>query len=198
MPRTRADGVTPDWPNLHATAATQGGYFSLRDAQARGICRQLLHHRVETGALRRLGRGAFQLAHFAASRHEDCVAAWLWSQRQGVLSHATALLLHGLIDVSPKHVHLTLPFSWRRMRVRAPPGVTLHYENLRDTDRGGSPHLPFTELDRALIESACEDGEPALVEAAFLRAHERGLRDTGTLRLWLPPYHPLCRHFPIR
>jgi hypothetical protein len=57
--------------------------------------------------------------------------------------------------------------------------------------------LPITKLDRALIESVWGGGEPALVESAFLRAHERGLRDASTLRLWLPPYHPLRRHFPV-
>jgi hypothetical protein len=197
MPRTRADGAVPDWPLLQAAAAAQGGYFSLRDAQARGICRQLLQHRIGVGTVRRVGRAAFQLAHFAPSPHEDCIAAWLWGEGQGVFSHATSLWLHGLIDMPPACVHLTLPWSWRRLRVRAPPGVALHCEDLHDPDRGGSPPLTFTELDRALVESAEDGREADLVESAFLRAHEWGLRDASTLRLWLPPYHPLRRHFPV-
>lgn len=175
----------------------QGGYFSLREARAWGIGRQLLQHHIGSGFVRRVARAVFQLAHFAPSAHEDCVVAWIWSRGEGVLSHATALRLHGLIDERPSSVHITLPTHWRRLRVRPPPGIAVYVGAACREKTEGEPPLRFSGLDRALVESAWSGAESALVEAAFLRAHERGLCDTFTLRLWLPPGHPLRQHFPI-
>jgi predicted transcriptional regulator of viral defense system len=42
--------------------------------------------------------------HFRASEHEELVTAWLWSERAGVMSHQTALSLHGLSDVLPAQI----------------------------------------------------------------------------------------------
>jgi hypothetical protein len=167
------------------------GYFNLAAAAAHDISRQLLQHYVRTGDLRRLGRGAFQFAGFAAARYEDGAAAWLWSDGEGVLSHETALMLHGLIDERPARVHLTLPSHWYRRRVRGPRGVVLHYLDLVEHQRQGRPPMPFTALDASLIDSAEQASEPALVEAAFTRVLESGMRDRGGLRLCLPLYHPL-------
>jgi hypothetical protein len=36
--------------------------------------------------------------HFPAGEHEEPVVVWLWSERQGVFSHQTALGLHGLSE----------------------------------------------------------------------------------------------------
>jgi hypothetical protein len=193
----RDDDNAPDWPHLQAAAMAQGGYFSLREARAWGIGRQLLQHHIGSGFVRRVGRAVFQFAHFAPSIHEDCVAAWIWSRGEGVLSHATALWLHGLIDEQPSSIHLSLPMHWRRLRVRPPPGITVYVGDVCREEFEGEPPLRFSGLDRALMESAWGGAEPALVEAAFLRAHERGLRDTVTLSLWLPHGHPLRRHFPL-
>ncbi|HEY0713455.1 MAG TPA: hypothetical protein VGF45_12330 [Polyangia bacterium] len=35
--------------------------------------------------------------------YEELVTAWLWSDRAAVLSHQTALALHGLSDILPAH-----------------------------------------------------------------------------------------------
>jgi len=49
--------------------------------------------------------------------------AWLWSEQAGVISHQTALSLHGLSDVLPAQAHLTLPAAWSKRRFRVPPDV---------------------------------------------------------------------------
>jgi len=40
----------------------------------------------------------------------------------------TALSLHGLSDVLPAQIHITLPLSWRHRRFRVPRDVTLHHQ----------------------------------------------------------------------
>lgn len=55
-------------------------------------------HYVHIGRVVRVRRGIYRLVHFPAGEHEELVAAWLWSEPAGVVSHQTALALHGLSD----------------------------------------------------------------------------------------------------
>lgn len=65
---------------------------------------------------------------------EDLTAIWLWSERQGVFSHPTALVLHELSDVLPAQVHLTLPEAWRKQRLRVRDGVLLHHREVAESE----------------------------------------------------------------
>jgi hypothetical protein len=195
MPRFRADGATPQWPQLEVVAAEQQGYFSLRQAAACGISSQLLLHHARAGRLRRVGRGAFHLSRFAPSTDEACVVAWLWSEGQGVLSHHTALWLHGLLDARPAYVYLSVPHEWRGLRLTIPSGMVVCFSAVADFERTGRAPLPFTSLDASLIAAAASGYEPGLVKSAFAHALEWGLRDAGTLRIWLHPHHPLFEHY---
>ncbi len=91
----------------------------------------------------RVRRGIYRLVHFPASEHEDLVVLWLWAEQAGVFSHETALALHDLSDALPGKVHLTVPASWRRRRLRVPAGLVLHFADVGDVDRasfGGARH----------------------------------------------------------
>src|SRR3954468_5580521 len=107
----------PSWDKLYELAAAQGGYFARSQANAAGYSDPLLHYYVTRRRLERTARGLFRLVHFPPSDDEDLVAAWLWSGRQGVFSHETALRLHLLSDVLPSEKHLTVPLAWRRRRL---------------------------------------------------------------------------------
>lgn len=61
------------------------------------------------GRVARAQRGIYRLVQFVAGEHEELVTAWLWSEQAGVLSHQTALSLHGLSGILPTQIHLTLP-----------------------------------------------------------------------------------------
>jgi predicted transcriptional regulator of viral defense system len=41
--------------------------------------------------------------------HDDLAAAVAWSLGRGVVSHESALQLHGMADVNPSRIHLTVP-----------------------------------------------------------------------------------------
>src|SRR5688572_272734 len=125
----------PDWDALFETAAAQQGMFTTKQAEAAGYSPQLLVHHVRARKFARLQRGIYRVVHFPAGEHEELVAAWLWSEQAGVLSHQTALSLHGLSDVLPAQIHLTLPAAWRRRRFRVPPGVVLHHGDISSEDR---------------------------------------------------------------
>src|SRR5687768_11163993 len=99
---------------LHAVAATQGGYFTSAQAREAGYSYPHLAYHVRTGNFLRVGHGLYRLPEVPATEHDDLVRWTLWSRGrddvpQAVVSHASALALHGLSDVIPTKVHLTVP-----------------------------------------------------------------------------------------
>ncbi len=126
-------------------------------------------------------RGLYRLVHFPAGEHEDLVVAWLWSEQQGVFSHETALALFGLSDAMPRHVHLTLPASWRARRLRIPPGVALHHADIRPEERSWVGPVPVTSPARTLLDCAAERVAPDIVRQALDEGLRRGLVDAKAI-----------------
>ena len=165
----------PDWDRLFETAGAQDGYFTTRQAAAAGYSSQLLLKHIRAGRVARTRRGIYRLVHFPAGEHEELVGAWLWSERAGVVSHQTALALHGLSDALPTHVHLTLPADWRRRRFRVPADVVLHHADVPPEDRAWFGAVPTTNPRRSLNDCAREGLSPELLRQAAQQALRRGL-----------------------
>ncbi|HSK75670.1 MAG TPA: type IV toxin-antitoxin system AbiEi family antitoxin domain-containing protein [Thermoanaerobaculia bacterium] len=168
-------GGTPDWGALYAVAQAQSGYFTTEQAATAGYSPQLLRKYLDNGRIARVRRGIYRLVHFPASEHEDLVVAWLWAEQAGVFSHETALALHDLSDALPAKVHMTLPASWQRRRLRVPPGLVLHYTDIGNADRTGFSAVPITSPRRTLRDSIEANVSPELVRQAVLQARRRGL-----------------------
>jgi len=103
------------------------------------------------------------------------VVLWLWSEQEGVFSHETALALHDLSDILPSRVHLTLPASWRRRRLRVPRGLVLHFADIGERDRSSFDAVPVTAPRRTLEDCIEAHVEPRLVGQAIPQARRRGL-----------------------
>src|ERR1700691_441139 len=115
----------PDLQALHRLAYSQDGLFTTRQAQERGVSAQLLAHYARSGRFQRMRQGLYRLSDYPSGEHEEIRAAWLTvGTDRAVVSHESALLLHGLSDVLPNTVHLLV--SREHRGVRAPSGVTLH------------------------------------------------------------------------
>jgi predicted transcriptional regulator of viral defense system len=165
----------PEWDRLYETAAGQAGLFTTQQAAEAGYSPQLLVHYVRSGKALRVHRGIYRLVHFPAGEHEELVVAWLWSEQQGVVSHQTALALHGLSDALPAHVHLTLPSAWRRRRFRVPAGVVLHHDDVPPADRSWFGAVPATNPARTLNDCARAGLSPEFLRQAAQQALRRGL-----------------------
>jgi predicted transcriptional regulator of viral defense system len=172
---------SPTWDQLYETAASQDGLFTTAQAAAAGYSPELLIHHCHAGRLRRVRRGIYRLTHYPAGEHEDLVTVWLWSERLGVFSHQTALFLHELSDVLPARVHITLPASSCRRRLRVPTGVVLHHSDVDDPDRDWVGAVPVTAPLRTLADCAAARLSPDLLEQAVRNAMSRGLVTTGEL-----------------
>ena len=170
-----AEPTRPEWGRLYEVAAAQHGLFTTQQAADVGYSAQLLVHHVRAGKVARLHRGIYRLVHFPAGDHDELVVAWLWSEQAGVVSHQTALALHGLSDVLPAGIHLTLPDAWRRRRFRVPPGIILHHADVPTEDRSWVGAVPITSPRRTLNDCARDGISPELLQQAAQQALRRGL-----------------------
>jgi predicted transcriptional regulator of viral defense system len=175
MPPTVPTRRPPDWDSLFEVAQGQDGYFTTAQAAQAGYSRPLLHKHLAGGKIVRARRGVYRVVHFPASDREDLVVLWLWSEQAGVFSHETALALHDLSDALPSKVHLTMPASWRRRRLRVPAGLVLHFAEVGEGDRTSFGAVPVTAPLRTLADCIEADLAPGLLDQAVSQARRRGL-----------------------
>ena len=171
----RDSPTEPAWQALYDVAASQEGLFTTRQAAAAGYSSPLLAHHQKVGRIVRIRRGIYRLVHFPPGEHEDLVAAWLWTEAVGVLSHQTALSLHGLSDSLPAQIHLTLPTGWQQRRLRVPKGLALHYAGVSTKERTWTGAVPVTSTRRTLDDCAHSGLTPDLLRQAATQALTRGL-----------------------
>lgn len=165
----------PDWDRLFETAAAQEGYFTTQQAADAGYSSQLLYKHEKAGRIARARRGVHRLVHFPPGDHEELVTLWLWSESTGVVSHQTALGLHGLSDALPTRTHLTLPSEWRARRLRVPNDVVLHHAHVPKGDRVWFGPVPATNARRTLVDCARDGASPEQLQLAAQQALARGL-----------------------
>lgn len=171
----------PNWDRLFEVAAAQSGYFTTKQAARAGYSTHLLRKHIQAGRVTHAQRRIYRLVHFPASEHEELVTAWLWSEGEGVVSHRTALSLHGLSDVLPAHAHLTVPEPWRRRRLRVPAGIVLHYAAVAAEDRSWFGPVPATSAGRTLNDCAKDGLSPELLRQGAREALRRGLVERSEL-----------------
>jgi hypothetical protein len=179
----QSNGSNPSWNALYELTDSQCGLFSRDQARQAGFSDQLLHKHVLGGRLERVHRGIYRLTRFpeSARAQEDLVAAWLWSGSAGVFSHETALQLHGLTDLLPAKLTLTLPAAWQRRRLTPPPGVRVCFADLSEADRCWIGAVPVTTPARSINDLAAAMGDLGQIEAAVLQALRRGIATPGQL-----------------
>ena len=165
----------PDWDRLYETALAQEGHFTTQQALDAGYSSQLLVKYLNSGKIIRVRRTVYRLKHFPPGQQEDLVALWLWSDRAGIFSHETALVLHELSDVLPARAHLTVPAKWRRRRLQVPDGVVLHYADVPKRDRAWVGAVPVTSPARTLADCAADYVSPDFLSSAISQALARGM-----------------------
>lgn len=165
----------PDWDVLYEVAAGQAGYFTTSQAKEAGYSLPLLHKHNARGRIEKVRRGIHRLAHFPATENEELVVLWLWSKQQGYFSHETALALHNLSDTLPSVLHMTVPASWSKRRLRIPVGLSLHYTDVDAQDTGWHGVVPLTQPARTIADCIQSHLSPEFIEQAIDEASGRGL-----------------------
>lgn len=102
---------------LFELAAEQGGYFTAAQAKSLGYSYQAQAHHVSVGNWWRIDRGLFRLAEWVPGPHDEFARWALWSRGRAIVSHESALGVHGIGEFESPRVHLTVP-----------PGFTMHHD----------------------------------------------------------------------
>ena len=165
----------PSWEQLFEIANGQEGYFTAVQAREAGYSPQLLAHHLRGGKFERELRGVYRLVHYPLSGHGDRIALWLWSDQKGVFSHESALMMHRLSDVLPEKMHLTLPKSWTRRRVKIPSHVVPYFADIPESDRTWIGSVPVTTPERTIADCAESRVSPEFVRQAINEMRKRGM-----------------------
>jgi len=172
----------PNWDHLFEFAVGQEGHFTTKQGAEAGYSPQLLLKYLRNGRLTRVRRGVYRIVHFPAGEHEDLATIWLWSEKEGVFSHETALMLHNLSDALPRKVNLTLPTDWAKRRLRTPKGVVLHHGDVPKHERIEIGAVPVTNVLRTLLDCADAHVSPELIDVVTRQARARDLIDKDDVR----------------
>jgi len=162
---------------LYEIASAQGGYFTSAQARQVGYAYSQQHFHVRRGNWLKIERGLFRLRNFPPGEREGLIRWSLWSRNQkgipqAVVSHDTALGVHGLSDVMPSLVHLTVPKSFRK---RTPPGCVLRKDDLAPSDMESRTGYRITTPLRTLLDVAGSPLSREHLNRAVANALQQGL-----------------------
>ena len=179
--------------SLYRAAATQGGYFTAAQALQAGYAYSQQHFHVSRGNWLKIDRGLFRLRDHPAAEREDLIRWSLWSRNrdgtpQAVVSHDTALTIHGISDVMPAQVHLTVPPGFQK---NVPPGCVIHKAKLAPDDVERRNGYQVTSPLRTLLDVADSPLSQEHLNAAVRDALDRGL--TRRFLLEAAPCSPKVR-----
>ena len=164
---------------LSALAMRQAGYFTAAQARSVGYSYQSQKYHADRASWIRVDRGIFRLPDWPA-QEEDVYVLWrLWSRNQAVVSHESALALHGLGDVNPPLVHLTVPPGFRA----EDRSVVVHKAVLPAEDTEERPiGYVITTITRTLLDCAASELSQEQLDTAVEEAVEHGLASPRWLR----------------
>jgi len=141
---------------LAQIAASQGGYFTAKQAATAGYGKRHLDYHAQTGNVERVQRGLYRLPEIPVNEHDELIRLSLWSrgrddQPQAVVSHETALGVHALGELLPGNVHLTVPRTFRKP---APKGCVLHKAKIAPADIEQCEGYAVTTPLRTIVDVA--------------------------------------------
>lgn len=163
---------------LFNLAAEQAGYFTAAQAKAVGYSYQAQAHHVGAGNWLRIDRGLFRLAEWVPDIHDDLARWTLWSKGRGVVSHETALAVHGIGEFESARVHLTVPPRFAKQDV----AVTLHHAVLPTADVVPRTGFHVTTPARSIIDVASFAPDEEQLGRAIHEARQNGLITIKSLR----------------
>jgi predicted transcriptional regulator of viral defense system len=151
------------------------GYLTTKDARELGINPLRLQDLVRRGLAKRVAQGLYRLTQVPPTALDQYMEATLWPRGvRGVLSHETALDLHGLCDVNPAKVHLTVPATYRPRR-DVPVVYLVHRRDLDPGDVTRHEGIPIVTPYRAILDGIEGHLGPRLLDQAIENAIGRGL-----------------------
>jgi predicted transcriptional regulator of viral defense system len=163
---------------LFSLAAQQAGHFTAAQAKEIGYSYQAQAHHVQAGNWIRIDRGLFRLSEWVPGIHDDLVRWTLWSKGRAVVSHETAISVHGIGEFESPKVHLTVPSSF----TMSDEAVLLHHSDLLDDDILTETGFRVTTPVRSIIDVAAISPDQDQLARAIDDARQKGLLTLRRLR----------------
>lgn len=162
---------------LSALAHEQSGYFTAKQAKSVGYEHKHLEYHASVGNFERVEHGLYRLPSVPPGENDDLIRLSLWSRNredepQAVVSHDSALVLHGLSELLPTRIHLTVPPKFRKI---SPAGCMLHKAVLAPTDVEERVGFRVTTPLRTLLDVAVGGVSQEQLEKAIGDALAHGL-----------------------
>lgn len=154
-------------------AVDQHGYVTTRDARDLGIDPTQLRLMAARGRLDRVSRGVYRIPVLPRTEHDELAEAVAWARGRGVISHESALVLHGLSDVNPSRVHMTVPRD-NHPRTAGGELYRLHRRTLPPTDVTEQDDLPVTTVARTIRDCLAAGTDPTQLRRALDQAAAEG------------------------
>lgn len=166
--------------HLTTLAQSQSSYFTVKQAKNVGYGDPHLNYHLAAGNIERIGHGLYRLTNIPLDEDADWVRLSLWSRNrrdepQAVVSHESALVLHGLSELLPNRIHLTVPPGFRKP---SPRGCVLHKAILDKDDIEERVGYRVTTAIRTLHDAA----DSGVSQEQLAKAIEDGLT-RGLVRL---------------
>jgi len=134
---------------LTATARTQYGVFTRRQASAAGLNMRTIEKRVERGVYERLLPGVYGFAGTPDTWHRQVVAAVFAATDPAAASHRTAALLWGMTDHRPDVIEVV---SRRHKRVKRDGYRVRESKDIRSSDIVVIDGIPATVAARTVVD----------------------------------------------
>ena len=168
-------------------AEGQQGYFTSRQAEECGFSRANFHRKLQSGKwCKEEVWGAYRLANYPPTPRPELALWTLWSadgkgNPQGVWTHETALEIHGLSDVAPAKLHMSVPRNFRKSG-EVPSNLCLHFVDEIppsdiETRQGYRVTTPLRTLADVIQEGATQNEqiELAILDLAVQKSLTKGL-----------------------
>jgi len=160
---------------LFDIAADHYGYVTTKQARQVAVTANAVRMMARRGTIQRVSHGVYRLPNFPYSPYAEYMEASLWPSRtRGVISHASALSLFGLSDVSPDRMHITVSGTFRTNR-DVPRRIELHFADLLESEIQVFEAIPVTTAERAIRDCHAVHVGPRLLRQAVHDAEREGL-----------------------
>ena len=165
-------------------AAEKHGSFTTADPLGEKVTRKAVDHLLARREVDRVGHGVYRFPRFPTSPADPYQLAVLWTgTAEACLSHETALEVHGVTDLLPDLIHVTVP-AGRRLRRAGGEAYCVHRQDLTADQVGWWEQIATVTLPTAIAQ--CIDwGTPTyLIRQAIDQGTRTGallVQETGAL-----------------
>lgn len=154
----------------------QGGYFTAKQALKLGYSYRAQSYYLETDHWVKADRALYRVNFLPYQKNDELIKAYFWSRDQNdipqaVISHESAIMIHGLGEIIPKKIHLTVPKSFRK---KPPSKYEIYKANISKNEIENKEFFKVTSPIRTIIDLTNKIDEDQLVKI-IEDSYHRGL-----------------------